>query len=445
MFQPTTFHFLYRSYDEDSATARLAYRFDDGPELVESIRFAGAEGALDGPRRAAFDRALEALHLAAGISYYKAGVPREVRLDRGSADRWTADFFEAFYRRGLGEFAWRNGLSLEDRPAFPRETGEASSPERLELPRHTAVTIGGGKDSIVALEMMRRSGEPLTLVSVGSSPLIRAVAERSGLAHLDIERRLSPELARLNEEGAWNGHVPITGIIGFILVCGAVLYGYDTVVMANERSASSGNVEQPDGTQVNHQYSKSLEFERSFQQYIERRVLPGFRYFSILRPLSELEIARHFSFHRGYFDVFSSCNSNFTQTPPAGSGLWCRDCPKCRFVFLMLAPFIPRERLEEIFGGNLLDDERQVHGYDELLGVSGHKPFECVGDPDETMAAFCMISAHPDWRECAVVRRFIERVLPTVKNPDGLAQQVMKPDGEHRIPEEYRELADAPG
>lgn len=445
MFEAREFHFTGYSFDEEEATARLGYRFDDGPELVETIRFTGAEGALGPDRRAALERALRELHLAAGVSYYKAGIPPEVRRRDGPVPAQSREFFEAFYRQGLGEFAWRNGISLDDRPRFPGNGAPDWEPARVSLRRRSAVPIGGGKDSIVALEMMRGSDDDVVLVSVGSSALIRAVAERSGLPHLRIERRLSPGLLELNEQGALNGHVPITGIIAFILVCGAILYDYDTVVMANERSASSGNLEGPDGVPVNHQYSKSLAFEGAFQHYIGETVLPGFRYFSLLRPLSELDIGRLFSFHEQYFEIFSSCNRNFTQAEAAGDGRWCRACPKCRFVFLMLAPFIPRERLCGMFGGNLLDDPAQVEGYDALMGRSGHKPFECVGEPEESLAAFCLIGAHPDWRGDAVVKRFVERILPGIADPDALPQRVLRPSPEHRIPERYRSLADAPG
>lgn len=444
MFEPETFHFTGYSFDEASATARLGYRFDDGPELVEMIRFEGAEGRLDGSRREALDRALRELHLAAGVSYYKAGIPRKVLYAGNGVPVAASRFFEHFYRKGLGEFAWRNGLHLGDRPCFQENEKTLWARSDIRLPRRSAVPIGGGKDSIVALEFMRRSGDELLLVSVGSSPLIDDVADRAGLPHFRIRRELAPELKTLNETGAWNGHVPITGIIGFILVCGAVLYGYDTVVMANERSASDGNLTTPDGTVINHQFSKSLEFERAFSEYISRNVLEDFRYFSLLRPLSELEIARHFSFHERYFDVFSSCNRNFGQSGARGSERWCRECPKCRFVFLMLAPFIPKPQLVEIFGANVLDDEAQIKGFDALLGRSDHKPFECVGEPDECEAAFSMLSAHPDWRDDRVVKYFTKRVLPGIKDTDALTQSVLEPSREHRVPEPYRHLPDAP-
>lgn len=445
VFRPRTFHFTRNWYEEADATASLCYRFDDGPEMVETIRFRGAEGRLDADARAGLDRALRELHLAAGVSYYKAGVPEFIERDDGPLSHSAAAFFRSFYREGLGEFAWRNELDLGDRPRFSANGDEGWQAAAVKLRRRTAVPVGGGKDSIVAMEKMRASGDDVVLVSVGSSPLIADVAQRSGLPHLAIERRLAPELMQLNEQGALNGHVPITGIIGFILVCGAIVYGYDTVVMANERSASIGNLLRPDGSEVNHQYSKSLAFEASFDGYINENVLPGFSYFSLLRPLSELDIARHFSFHEQYFELFSSCNRNFTQAQGSRRERWCRNCPKCRFVFLMLAPFIPRHRLVGIFGGNLLADGEQIEGYRALVGRGGNKPFDCVGEPDECQAAFALLTAHPDWRDDTVVAWFSRELLPGLDDADALAQRVLRPAGEHRIPARYRSLLDAPG
>lgn len=443
MFTPKTFRFTSYGFDEADAAARLGYRFDDGPELVETIRFPGARLPLDGDRRRALEMCLAQLHLAAGVSYYKAGVPGEIIYEPGSLPPTSAAFFETFYREGLGEFAYLNGLDLSQRIRFPAGDGDGWSAEGVNLPRANVVPLGGGKDSIVALELIRGQGGPTRVVSVGASPLIGAVAERSGMEHIRIGRELAPELFRLNERGALNGHVPITGILAFVLAAGAVLYGYDTVVMANERSASSATLKLPGGREVNHQYSKSLAFERGFRDYMER-VLPGFRYFSLLRPFSELSIARRFAAHEQYFDVFSSCNRNFTQVPREASERWCGRCPKCRFVFLMLAPFVERETLTGIFAANLLDDASQAEGFDELIGRGPHKPFECVGEEEESLAAFCLLSRDPAWNRDAIVARFVDDTLPGLSDPDGLVSRTLLAAGEHCIPYEFLELLDAP-
>lgn len=443
MFSPRTFQFAGIAFDEPSATVRLGYRFDNGPLLEETLTFPGADLPLDAERRRALDRVLECLQLAAGVSYYKAGIPPRIERESGSLPGTVADFFESFYRNGLGEFAWRNGVTLGGRVRFPREQGLEWDAEGLSLPERVVVPMGGGKDSIVALEMVRAAGIEPTLISVGSSPLIRAVADRSGLPHIRIGRRLAPGLMDLNREGAWNGHVPITGIIAFILAAAAVLYGFDTVVMANERSASSATLVTPAGEEVNHQWSKSLAFEAAFAQFTREHMLRDLQYFSLLRPLSELAIARRFAGLDPYFDVFSSCNTNFRQNVDSTVGHWCGDCPKCRFVFLMLAPFVERDRLAAIFGADLLDDPGQAAGFDELTGRDGHKPFECVGEIRESLAAFCLLARQPSWGDAALVRRFARDVLPGIDDPDALIEASLQPGGDERIPERFRGVLDA--
>lgn len=443
MFAPGTFRFENAHFDEASATATLVYRFDDGPLLQETLTFPGARLPLDEHRRQALDRALCCLHLAAGVSYYKAGIPPKIECANGPLPRTVADFFESFYTNGLGEFAWRNDLDLYGRIRFPRDPGLQWEPLGTALPEGTVVPMGGGKDSIVALEMVRDAGIEPTLISIGSSPLIRAVAERTGLAHIRIERRLAPELMELNRLGAWNGHVPITGIIAFILAAAGVLYGFNTVVMANERSASSATLTTPEGSEVNHQWSKGLSFEKAFSDFVSAHMIPGFEYFSLLRPLSELAIARRFAGQQRYFDVFSSCNRNFTQAPAAPEERWCRQCPKCRFVFLMLAPFIEREKLVAMIGADLLDDMGQAHGFDELIGLANHKPFECVGETRESLAAFCLLARSDQWCDAAVVRRFAREVLPGLGDPSALIEEALAVGGPDRIPRRFRGIVDA--
>ena len=173
---------------------------------------------------------------------------------------------------------------------------EPPSALRLELPRLTCVPVGGGKDSIVTIECLRQAGEPLVLFSLGNAAPIEATIAQAGLPAIRVTRRLDPALFALNEAGALNGHVPITGILSLIVVACAIIHGFDAIAMSNEHSASAPNI-----ADVNHQYSKSFEFEQAFSRLLERHVVTGVRYFSLLRPLTEVAIARRFARHAGVF------------------------------------------------------------------------------------------------------------------------------------------------
>jgi UDP-N-acetyl-alpha-D-muramoyl-L-alanyl-L-glutamate epimerase len=427
------FRFVRCTYAD--GVAELVYAFDHGEELIERVRFPAAP-AVHVERKHAFEAALKLLHLIAGISYYKAGVPPKIELSNGPLDDATADLLDALYLHGLAEFAYRNGLDLRGRIAFPR-SGEPSGKieaATLKLPKRTLVPIGGGKDSLVAVEAIKQTGGEATAVWVGNSPLIANCAERTGLPTLNIQRELAPGLFELNRLGAWNGHIPVTAVNSAVLAVAAILYGYDSIAFANERSASAATLEY-EGQQVNHQWSKGYAFERLLSDWLHTHVAANLHYCSLLRPYSELAITRAFAKLTPYFDVFSSCNRNFKILGPKPADRWCGECPKCHFVFLALAPFLPKPRLLAIFGRNLLDDEAQTAGFDALLEYHDHKPFECVGEGAEARAAMYALSQRPEWQEDAVVARFRSEILPQLDVAELALDPWLKPAGEHRVPD----------
>ncbi|WHL19812.1 UDP-N-acetyl-alpha-D-muramoyl-L-alanyl-L-glutamate epimerase [Stenotrophomonas acidaminiphila] len=431
--QVTRFRFVRCDFAADTGVAQLVYAFDDGPEMTETVTVPGAPFHLDGARAAAVQRALRLLHLIAGVSYYKAAVPAQVAIDSYAIDAATAALVETVYLNGLGEFAYRNGLNLRGRFRLPVEAQAEPAAQPLGLREHALVAIGGGKDSLVSIEALRHAGVAATVTWIGGSQLIRACAERTGLPMLNIGRTLAPELFELNRQGAWNGHIPVTAVNSAIMVLAALAQGVDQVVFSNERSASYGS--QIAGTgEVNHQWSKGWAFEKAFGEHVQRHVAADLHYYSLLRPLSELAVARQFA-RTDYYDAhFSSCNRNFHILGERPVNRWCGVCPKCHFVFLALAPFMPKTRLVRIFGRNLLDDGEQAGGFDALLEFQDHKPFECVGEGRESRAAMATLAARPEWKEDVLVKRFASVIQPTLAADELKLEPLLVIDGEHRIP-----------
>ncbi|MDB6164124.1 MAG: hypothetical protein JWL98_1556, partial [Xanthomonadaceae bacterium] len=358
------FRFVRCHFEPATGVAELVYAFDDGPELVETVSIPGAPFALDGSRVVAAQRALRLLHLIAGVSYYKAAVPREIRVESHDIDGDTAALVETIYLNGLGEFAYRNGLNLHDRIRFAKADVTMPPAAAANLRDHALVAIGGGKDSLVSIEALRHLGVAQTVSWIGGSQLIAACADRTGLPTLNVGRQLAPQLFEYNRQGAWNGHIPVTAVNSAILAFAAVILGVNQVVFSNERSASYGSVIQTEGgngtTEVNHQWSKGWTFEQAFGTYLQRHVAADLQYYSLLRPLSELAVARQFAKTDRYDAWFSSCNRNFHLLGERPANRWCGVCPKCHFVFLALAPFMSKPRLVGIVGRNLLDDPAQV-------------------------------------------------------------------------------------
>ncbi|MEI2456183.1 UDP-N-acetyl-alpha-D-muramoyl-L-alanyl-L-glutamate epimerase [Lysobacter firmicutimachus] len=427
------FRFVRCGLDTATGVAELVYAFDDGPELVETVTVPGAPFVLDDARRTAVERMLRLLHLIAGVSYYKAAVPPEIRIDGYAIDSDTAQLLELIYVNGLGEFAYRNGLDLHGKIRFPVGADAQPQAPALGLREHALVAIGGGKDSLVSIEALRSLGVEQTVTWIGGSQLIAACAQRTELPTLNLGRALAPQLFELNRQGAYNGHIPVTVVNSAIMALAALLRGADQVVFSNERSASYGSLIEGTG-EVNHQWSKGWACEQAFGDYLQRHVAADLRYYSLLRPLSELAVARQFARSDRYDAHFSSCNRNFHILGERPASRWCGVCPKCHFVFLALAPFMTKPRLVGIFGRNLLDDPGQTGGYDALLEYRDHKPFECVGEGRESRAAMAALSEQAQWREDALVERFAREIRPQLQDEDLSVESVLALDVQHRIP-----------
>lgn len=420
--------FEVREPEIDVDTIRLRFALREGETvLAEYTEIIGLPSAS---RADADLRNLpRLLALAASLSYFKAYIPPtfEVVFPLSASER---TFVSELIRNGLSEFAYRN-----DVPAALRPTIQAPASEPDPIPPHPVrsldqrsalVAVGGGKDSIVTLDAISSAGIEQTLFSVNDYLPIRRTAERADLPLVQASRTLDPMLFEHNRAGALNGHVPVTAINSLVACIVALRGGFTDVVFSNEASASAGNTLW-EGVEVNHQWSKGLAFETLLSQQLAGS---GIDYFSMLRPFTELAIMRRFGQLTHFHDVFTSCNRAFHLDPEMRRS-WCGDCPKCRFVFLMLAPFIRRPALLDIFGGrDLLRDAAQREGFLELLNIDGRmKPFECVGEPNECLAALHLIGGDPDWADLDLLD------LDTMT--DAAASALFESSSAHCIPVEF--------
>jgi hypothetical protein len=441
LFDPSTiesFRFVGRDLDEDGSVS-LRYALDDAREFEEKFSIPVA-GTLSAGQRERVDGLLALLHWVAGVSYYKAAVPRHVACETGVPPPAASELLAALYSQGLGEFAYVNGLRGLPDPDFPRSSARPAQTAH-HTPHRVLVPVGGGKDSAVAIEIVRASGLDSALFSVGNAPAIEGTVGAAGLPRLLATRSMDPRLIELNRAGALNGHVPITAIVSCAALLTAALNGFDTVAMANERSASVGNTTL-DGVEVNHQFSKSLAVEGLLSAAVEE-VAAEVQIFSVLRPASELSVARAFARLEQYHPVFTSCNRIFKLDPALRLTTWCCDCDKCRFVFLILAPFMEPDALRQIFGRAMLDDERQYAGFALLTATGGHKPFECVGETTEVLAAIRLLADDVRWRDQRVLRRLASEVLPRFPSDASDPEPAFALSGDHLVPAELLAQVDA--
>lgn len=430
--------FEFTSYKFEPEKKRISFNYktefkNSEPVLfTEMIELQGSPN-FDNLPKGLLEKLFECLHLILGISYYKLHCATIVRHNY-KLTKDEADFWNTVYKRGLGEFFYRNNLDPKISPRFtysglPRRSAPRNDTAfRLEKNNKFFVAISGGKDSIVAAELLKERGIDATAVFTETqkrSPLVDKVIETTGLEALKIRRFLDWKVLDKNA-GYFQGHIPVSAIYAFLAVLSCVLYRKTYFVMSNEHSSNFGNIRYK-GEIVNHQWSKSFEFENLFQDYVKNFITPDFYYFSLLRPFYEIRIAELFCKHKKYFPYFSSCNKNFRILDSSlrggdsrRSNLWCGECPKCAFVFLMFSAFFEKEELINIFNKNLFEDKNLLPLFKDILGFGKLKPFDCVGTFDESRAALFL--SREKFGDSLVAKEF----LPLIKNAEKLAEKVFR-------------------
>lgn len=441
-----TFRFL--DYDLDEVTGVLKMRYEveskDGEkiEFEEKNQFEVARIDWSKVNQEAVKMALDAYFLMSGLSYYKAHLAEKLDLGKIRLNLEQAVFWNKLYQRGLGEFFYRNNLDFRGWINFPVSDQSSSKAINLELNERSIVPIGGGKDSVVTGEILAEAGEDFLYFSLRDAKPIRETAAVLGREKILVGREISPSLLECNAKGAWNGHVPITAQISFLLVVCSVLYDFKNLIISLEKSADFGQLVFLE-EEINHQYSKSNEFEYDFVGYIKNYVSPDINYFSLLRGYYELKIAElftNFENFKRYIPVFTSCNANFKLKPDGPVAKWCCHCPKCAFVFLLLSAFVSKKEMLEIFGENIFEKEELVEMFRELMGISGHKPFECVGTPEESMVAMYLCWERGEFEGTAAMEMFKKEVLPLLTSIDKMEKEVLAYHDFPTIPKKFKAI-----
>lgn len=405
----------WRSLSEPGAFA-FNYRCTRFGEFEEVLRFPHAAAPTP-----AQDRLLDLAAVAIGVSYYKANASGTIALAAPFASAAARDLADALYGEGLGEFYVRNNLPypphLIFEPNAPAPHSASAPTSASRPPSRAVVAFGGGMDSHVALSLVQRAGVSTDLATVALSDKIKRVIEDCTDAPVTfIDRKLDPRLLAANKAGALNGHIPVTAINSLILILHASFTGADWVVFANERSADEATLT-VDGHGVNHQFSKTFRAEKLIREAVFAAAPDGPVYFSALRPVSELWIARQLARLPGPLARFRSCNRNFvfSDSPKAlAAGRWCGQCAKCVFTALIMAPFLRRAQSISLFGSDVLDNPANLPLAEELAGFTDAKPWECVGTIDEVSAALSHLFDEPEWREALIVRTLAPKLRDRV-------------------------------
>lgn len=437
----TTYHalrekypvFTYESYDyrDRDGGLELNFVFRVGMDFVFRPRlfFHSGGQAAEKPAVPLLRSLVFHIGMVEAISYWKAFCCPVFRIEAQSLDQHQQAWWKKLFVFGLAEFFYTNGIpspgesifrfvfregsetppsvdlqekgaaaakadSGESRPdtlAAKADSGE-SFPGTLaakgglrESRPDTLIPLGGGKDSVVTLELLKKAGFPIRALVINQRGATREVLQAAGIPQsriLEIDRSIDPLLLQLNRQGFLNGHTPFSAMLAFVSLLGAKLTGSAHIALSNESSANEATIP---GTSINHQYSKSMEFESDFRSYVSLYISGALNYFSFLRPVNELQIGAMFSGMGSHHPHFKSCNAG------SKTDSWCLKCPKCLFTFIILSPFLSPDRMQRIFGADLFNHTGLVSIFDQLTGLAVTKPFDCVGTTEEVNVALSYV------------------------------------------------------
>lgn len=371
------------------------------------------------------------------ISYWKALCSPKVLIKPYALNSKQKEFFTKLYYNGLGEFFYLNGINVSQNEFLTLENNDDNftTPQQFDLNDEYIIPIGGGKDSVVTLDLLmsaNRDIKPFIINPRGATTQCCSMAGFSESETITCKRTIDAHLLELNAQGCLNGHTPFSAMLAFTTLLISALTKRKHIALSNEDSASESTVK---GSEVNHQYSKSLEFENDFRSYVKEFICPEFNYFSFLRPLSELHIAKLFS-KLNYQSVFKSCNAGSKQN------IWCGKCPKCLFAFIILSPFLSREELVAIFSKNLFSDKELEEYFLQLCGQRETKPFECVGTISEVNVALalCLKNQKADLENEYLLKLWLS--LPVSKQylENTLSHKLFELSKQHNLPEKDFEI-----
>lgn len=325
--------------------------------------------------------------LSEAVSYFKCVCPKKIDVKCGFLSKEDCAYWRHLWASGLGEFFYINGIEPGKEEDFIEITSNPALKEEVSFDvaviGKNIIPVGGGKDSCVTAYLLRKFKNDNMFFTVNDQKARTDCVKAAGYSEGDIikvHRTIDKNLLELNKQGFLNGHTPFSAVVAFISLFAAYLVGAENIVLSNEASANEGNTENG----VNHQYSKSFDFEYDFNEYVKRNFTEKIHYFSLLRPFSELQIAKMFASRPEYRRVFRSCNRGSKQN------IWCENCPKCLFVYGMLSAFLSDGEMKEIFSSDMFEKEELIPDFRGLTGLDPVKPFECVGTAEEYRTALAM-------------------------------------------------------
>lgn len=345
---------------------------------------------------------IRALAIVEAFSYWKAFCSENLSTPAGPWDepKATAEsaWWNGFWPNAMGEFFYRNNIDFTA-PGFltvgpqtpssaaagtqPPETANDLESSNSRSPEGPAlVMFSGGKDSL-ALVKVTQKAMPVDFFlynPTDGQKVLTGKLQETGSRVFTVRRSMLPELLELNAQGYPNGHTPYSAYLAFAAMLCGYLRGNSMVLAGNSRSDDEPNVSAYLGRTINHQWTKSYEYEHALATYRTSWLPQAPYYSSPLRPLYELQIISLLADDIESYLATASCNKMKSKG-------WCRKCAKCSWVFLATSALFGHELAIHKVGSDLFQDTELADLFERMAGLHGTKPFECTGTEDEVRGA----------------------------------------------------------
>jgi len=440
--------FVYNNYSYKISNKNLEIFFDFKikPDIVFKPKVTILGIKKSEVKKQVLDNLIFHLGLIELLSYWKSTCSPEIQIKAGSLNKDQIKWWKDLIINGMGQFFYENRINWKI-PEFlkiiPGKTKSSTVIFKGKLKNQVLVPVGGGKDSAVTLEMLKKAKKDIYCFSLNPTKNAIKLMEIAGCdKQIIVKREIDSKLLKLNLEGFLNGHTPFSAYLAFLSVLVSVIFKQKYIAFSNERSSNEGNLRYL-GREINHQYSKTFDFEKKFKKYSKKYLVKQVEYFSFLRPFYEIRIAKLFSQYPKYFKSFLSCNEAYKtySGTKKQTGKWCGRCPKCLFIFLCFYPFINEKELIKIFGQNLFEKKGLLSLIKELIGEKKFKPFECVGTKKESLIGFYLSwkKARKKGKTLSFLLKYFENtILPKYPDLEKDSKKIMNSwNNQHGLPRNF--------
>ena len=425
------FYYEKYSYKSTGKNLHISFLF-----TVDDVKFTPKivveNVSIKGKNKKVIDNLVFNLGMIEMFSYWKATCYPQIIVRAGKLNKSQIFWWEKLLINGMGQFFYENKIKKQSIKIISE--GEGDLKKGKVTGKKIIIPVGGGKDSAVTLNIFKDK-DPACFALNPDKVILKMVGEKELII---ARRKIEKNLLGMNKKGYYNGHTPFVAYLSFLSVLVSYLFNKKYIVFSNEDSANEENVVWL-GKKINHQYSKTYEFEKDFRKYCSSYLIENVEYFSALRMLYESQIGLIFSHMKDYHKIFLSCNeASKTNSGTKKKTLkWCNNCSKCLFVYLILYPFLTKEELLNIFQEDLFENKKLLPILKELTGESKVKPFECVGTRREVLVALYL--GYKKGESPFMIKHFEKNILPKYKNWEKMASEVMDHwNTKNFIPKEFK-------